>query len=79
MFIALMRPVAVADGDEIAGLHRFVGEQDHAADEVGDDLLQAETDADADRAGEDRKRGQVDADRADARPPRTPSADRGPS
>src|SRR6266404_2010667 len=36
----------VADGDEIAGFDRFIRQQDDAADEVGDDLLQAEADAD---------------------------------
>jgi hypothetical protein len=57
-------PRAVADGDEIARLHRFIRQQDDAADEIGDDLLQAEADADAGRARKDRQRREIDADRA---------------
>src|SRR6266513_2145956 len=32
--------LTVANGDEIAGFYRFVGEQDDARDEIGNDLLQ---------------------------------------
>ena len=54
------------DSDDIARLDRLVHEQDHAADEVADDLLQAETDTEANRTAEYRQRAQVDAGALDA-------------
>ena len=55
--------VAIADRDDVARLDRLVHEQDHAADEIGHDLLQAETQADAERPGEDRERREIDSGR----------------
>ena len=49
-------PRVVADGDEVARLHRLVRQEDDARDEVRDDLLQTETDTDAGGTGEDRQR-----------------------
>src|SRR5258705_6936412 len=57
-------PRAVADRDEVAGFHRLIRQQADAADEIGDDLLQAETDTDTARTRENRQRREVDANRA---------------
>ncbi len=65
--------VGSRDGDDVAGLDRLVDEQDDAADQVGDHLLQAEADADADRAAEHGERRQVDAHRRDRDDDREPN------
>src|SRR3984885_10040765 len=54
----------VADGDEIARFHRFVHQQDDAADKISHDFLQAKADADTGSPREDSQRREVDADRA---------------
>jgi hypothetical protein len=46
---------------DVAGLDRTVEEQDQAADQVRDRLLQPEADADAEGAGEEGEGGEVDA------------------
>ena len=51
---------AVLQFDVVADRERAVEQDDHAGDEVGRDLLQAEAQADADRAAEHDQRGQVD-------------------
>ena len=54
----------ISNRDDIARLHRFVGEQNDAADQIRHDLLQAEAETDTDRAGEQRQHREVDAHRA---------------
>ncbi|MFN8640429.1 MAG: hypothetical protein U0802_01735 [Candidatus Binatia bacterium] len=53
----------LAEADEVARLHRpFQGDQ-HAADEVVGNVLQAEADADAQHAGQQRQRAEVEPGR----------------
>src|SRR5207248_1779757 len=56
------RAVGVADLDHVARLYRLFQQQNDAADEIRDDLLQAEAEPDPDGAAEYGERGQVDAD-----------------
>ena len=47
--------ISAADLDDVAGLDRFVEQQHHAAEQVGDRPLQTQPDADPECAGEQRK------------------------
>ena len=53
----------VADGDYVAGLDRAIHQEDHAAEQVGEDLLQAEAETDAECTAEHGQCGQIDAHR----------------
>src|SRR5690606_4973525 len=58
--------VGVAEGDDVADPYRPLEQQDDAADEIGDDLLQAEAEADAERGDEPLQLRPVGADDAEA-------------
>ena len=59
----LHRPADVARNDPVPNLERPLGKQDQAGDEVGDDILQAETETEGKTTGDERKVRQVDARR----------------
>ncbi len=52
----------IANRNHVARLDRPVQQQDHAADQIGDNPLQTKPDADTDGTTKDSKRGQIDTD-----------------
>jgi hypothetical protein len=64
-----------ADDYQIADPDRTLGQQDHARDEIVDQVLQAKTNADRQRAGNDGEIGEVEAGIGEGRQRRDQNAD----